>query len=507
MDDTLKAMFDADERQAAAVIGESADLSLNEKVRELFAQLTDPLLAADDVADLLGSGVTTASVTSVVDELEEEGFLESDTKTQRALDPADIKLYRLADTPFARLVLTAVESRIAEDRSRFQLTCNGRLIRSLARIDRLDAIQGTGQQRAEIKAHVTRIARSVAEGTPIPNPVLLVLLEEKTFFEDGDDDDDSAEGAPESFAVIRPLQEWLEVEDPTTSAIETAQRMRLVEIDMPFRHAAFDQEKCALLVDGQQRTAALAMVPIEERPIVDISVSLMVANQDSAANVFTVANTTVKIATDFSRALLATMSDAPDYLKDEQTIAAACRILALADESSPFHDIVKYPGIKGKPTHVVAYNTLFHVVDVFDRQAIAEGPESLAELVKRAFTPVAATWREAWGVKVTNEARLMHGASLRALATLLISKLLEKRGDQELFSENVWEEVDASVQRLAPRLAWTTADAFAGTVTAKDNFEKRIQPTQNTSQDIQKLSKFLLTQSKRADEEARQTVA
>jgi hypothetical protein len=114
MDDTLKAMFDADERQAAAVIGESADLSLNEKVRELFAQLTDPLLAADDVADLLGSGVTTASVTSVVDELEEEGFLESDTKTQRALDPADIKLYRLADTPFARLVLTAVESRIAE---------------------------------------------------------------------------------------------------------------------------------------------------------------------------------------------------------------------------------------------------------------------------------------------------------------------------------------------------------------------------------------------------------
>jgi DGQHR domain-containing protein len=500
----LKAMFDSDELQAAAVLGESSDLSLKQKISELFDALTDPLLSADDVGELLGSGIGEGSSEPVLEELCNEGYLERDDKTQRALDPADITLYRRADVPFARLVLTAVESRIAEDHSRFQFTCNGRLIRSLARIDRLDAIQGSGNQRNEIKRHVEAIAKGIAAGTSIPNPILLVLLEEKTYFEE--DDDDNGEGAPESFAVVRPLQEWIEVDDPTTSAVEVAQRMRLVEVDIPFRHAAFDAEKCALLVDGQQRTAALSQVPIEDRPIVDMSVSLMIANQDDAAHVFTVANTTQKIATDFSRALLAAMPEAPDYLKNEQTIAAASRLLALVDDGSPFKDIVRYPGVRARPTHVVAYNTLFHVVTAFDNQALVEGSEQLAEVVKRAFSTVSATWPEAWGVKVTIDARLMHGASLRALSALLIAKLQEKRGELDLFSDQVWEDVHASISRLAPIVAWTTADALAGTKTAKDNFEKKIQLTQNTSQDIQRLSRYLLAESNRADDEARQAV-
>jgi DGQHR domain-containing protein len=506
--DMLKAMFDDEERQAAAVLGESADLSLKEKVAELFEELPDPLLSADDVAELLGSGTTTTACAQVLDDLRAEGYLESDDKTQRALDPADIVLYRKADVPFLRLVLTATESRIAEDESRFQLTCNGRLIRSIARIDRLDAIQGTGQQRAEIKRHVQAIAEGIKAGTPIPNPVLLVLLEEKTYVDEEDAEDD--EGAPESFAVIRPLQEWLEVDDPTTATPDdVAQRMRLVEIDIPFRHAAFDQEKCALLVDGQQRTAALAMVPVEERPIVDLSVALMVEDAPSAGKVFTVANTTQKIATDFSRALLATMPDAPDYLKDEQTIAGACRILALGDPSSPFNDIVKYPGVKAKPTHVVAYNTLFHVVTAFDNASLVSGndPDQLAELVRRAYTTVRETWPGAWGLRVTAETRLMHGASLRALASVLILKAQEKRAGRELLSDEVWEEVRETISGLVPRVAWTTEDAHSGTQTARTTFERRITEVQNTSQDIQKLGKFLMAEANRADEEARQAVA
>jgi DGQHR domain-containing protein len=500
MRDTLKAMFDDDERRAAAVLGESSDLSLRDKVGELFEQLSDPLLSAEDVTELLAGGLTEDAVTPVLEELRDEGVLESDTKTQRALDPADITLYRLSDVPFTRLILTAVESRIAEETSRFQFTCNGRLIRSIARIDRLDAIQGTGQQRNEIRRHVNAIAEGVAAGTPIPNPVLLVLLEEKTSFEEEEED---SEGAPESFAVIRPLQEWLEVDVATNSSVEVVQRLRLVEIDIPFRRAAFDQEKCALLVDGQQRTAALAMVSVDERPVVDLSVALMVANAPSAGKVFTVANSTQKIATDFSRALLATMPDAPDYLKDEQTIAATCRLLALVDTESPFHDIVKYPGVRAKPSHVVAYNTLFHVLTVFDNASFVTGdPDGLAELVKRAFKPVAQIWPEAWGVKVTNDARLMHGASLRALARLLVMKIAEYRSGHDLLSDSLWSEVQKSVERLAPRIAWTTADALEGTQTARDNFERRIQPMQNTSQDIQKLEKFLLAQSNKADAEA-----
>ena len=74
---------------------------------------------------------------------------------------------------------------------------------------------------------------------------------------------------------------------------EAVQQLRLVEIDFPFRRAAFDEEKTALLVDGQQRTAALAQVSIDSRPQVDLSVNAVITGIDAAKVVFGVAINTL----------------------------------------------------------------------------------------------------------------------------------------------------------------------------------------------------------------------
>ena len=251
--------------------------------------LPDPLLSISDITELLGTG-SPGEAETAVNQLEEQGVLESSTSTQRPFDPVDVKLVRLKGRDFSRLVLTALEAQLADGASRYQFTCDGRLVRSIAEVDRLNAESATGQQRAEIRKHVDEIAKGVQSGTEIPNSILLTLIDEKVIrIDDGGEGEDDI---PESWTLIRPISEWQTVPSPDDPE-EAVQQLRLVEIDFPFRRAAFDEEKTALLVDGQQRTAALAQVSIDSRPQVDLSVNAVITGIDAAKVVFGVAINTL----------------------------------------------------------------------------------------------------------------------------------------------------------------------------------------------------------------------
>src|SRR5262249_23042758 len=133
---------------------------------------------------------------------------------------------------------------------------------------------------------------------------------------------------------------------------------------------------------------------------------------------------TVKISTQFSRALLAAMGDAPGYLQSERTKALAARILALTDPSSPFYGRVQYPGAKQKLEKPLAYNSLFQVVAAFADSAlpVEKDAQVLAGTVARAFGLVRATWPTAWDKRPV-ESRLVHGVGLRSVAAVLVGKL------------------------------------------------------------------------------------
>ena len=493
MRDYLMATLTSEERSFAADLLSDSEQTVTSATRDVFEALNDPLLSAEDVAELLGVTDKDEEVNAALRALVDDGTLEASTTTQRPFDPEPVPLYRLTTVPGARLVVSGLQSESLGGTSRFQFSVEGRLIRSIARVDRLDALAGTGQQRKEIEAHVRRIAEGVRSGTQIPNPVLLVLLDERTYFAENEADEDD-EDLPGSFIRIRPLEPLQEILDPRGNPI---QRIRMVELDFPYRRAAFDDEKSVLLVDGQQRTAALSLVPLDDLPHIDLGVNVVISTEEDAKRVFQVANETVKISTDFSRALLASMAEAPGYLRSERIKAESCRLLSLSDTESPFHGIVRYPGSRPDRS-LVAYNSLFNVVNT-----IASGlpddyvntAESLAEIVKKVFLAIRDTWPDAWAVR-PQDSRLMHGAGLRAMSGVALLKLQAYlTSGADLNYPGTWTDLRASLARMKPRVVWTDAEAAEGSSIAKKIWREQISASQNTSQDIKSLTEFLSKES------------
>ncbi|MDY7231538.1 DGQHR domain-containing protein [Hyalangium rubrum] len=497
MNSQLRCNFRKEELELAALIG-SGDGTPTEKVTSLFVQLDDPLLSEKDVEQLL-SGVSTADVRSALAKLVADVILEVSTQTQRPFDPDGIMLYRKAGTAPERLRLIAVEADLGNEERRFQFTCEARLIRSIARIDRLDSLAGTGNQRGEIEKHVAEIAQGISNGTQIPNSVLLVLQEDRVVEPEAEDE------APESFIRIKPLSEFTTVPIPHQANM-MAQRFRTVELDFPFRRAAFDEEKSAVLVDGQQRTAALALVDVDKVKAFQISVNANVGDADAAKRVFMIANSTQKIETQFSRALLASMDDqSVGYLQKERARALAAKALALDDPSSPFKGLIQYPGVKNDKRPPIAYNSLFQVVSTFANSSVdfGENPERLASVVKRSYELVKKVWPVAWGQK-PKDSRLMHGAGLRAMAFLLANKLeqlFSNHGD--LDSPELWSDLEASLTRLRTRVVWSLIETQDSTEKAKTNYTKEVSTRQNTNNDIAELANFLKKESLQLDTNAR----
>lgn len=484
--ESVRGLFYKEELEAAASIG-AQSTDAKSKVQELFATLSDPLLSESDLVFLLGS-VAVEDIRTALAALVAEGALEKSTQTLRPLDPEGIELYRSADVPFARLKLFALEAELGDGSKRYQFTCDGRLIRSVARVDRLDAIAGSGNQRDEIKTHVNEIAAGIRSGTQVPNSILLVLKRDLTV-------ENPDEPPPNSFIILRPIQDQPIVVNSPSDDTRVIQRLRSVEIDMPYRKAAFDEEKAAVLVDGQQRTAALSMVDVDEVPSFALSVNAVVADDDDAKRVFQVANSTAKIATQFSRALLATMGESPGYMKEEKVLALAVKMLAIAREDSPFYHLVQYPGVSSERRPPVAYNSIFQVVSEFYNSALKDkfddDAKLLADVVARAFDIVRVVWPAAWGKKPT-QSRLMHGIGLRGLASLLVSKLEARFPEYDnLLADGLWEETRASIRRLQPKLVWSETEAAEASLATRKTWREQIINRQNTNQDISAFSHFL----------------
>jgi DGQHR domain-containing protein len=499
LQESLKTKFSDAELQLSAAIGADVGLELKEKLVQLFQQLNDPLLSAKETQLLLQVNADDDEVSVALGELTADGILEKTVKTQRALDKEGVSLFRISGGKIHRLKVFGTASRLANGSERINFTIDGRLIRSIAAVDRLDALANTGQQRDEIIKHVREISEGIKDGIQVPNSVILTFNSEVFVWSD-----DVSETPPESWVVCRRLGEWSVVTFPGQPN-RIVQEVVPVELDIPFRNAAFDEEKCALLVDGQQRTAALALVDVDQVPSYPLSVNATITSPEEAKQTFRVANNTVKISTDFSRALLGMLQDAPGYVKQERRIAQAVKLLAIEDPTSPFHKLVKHPGLDGRG-FPVAYNTLFAVVSIFENSGLdfGEDPSKLAACVKAAYAVVKEVWPTAWA-KQPKDSRLMHGAGLRAIGGVLLdlTKMQSAQHNHDPLNPVIWPEIKKSLERLATRVQWT-AEAVNGTPTQKTNYIKEIQSRQNTNQDIQGLTNFLVKETLSLDKKAKE---
>ena len=499
LETVAKASVTSEQQAAALAIGEDSQLSVAERIHELFLALEDPLLSAVDVHVLLGGTSSKKDVAGGLVRLKEDGLLESDDNTERPFDKQGTELFRLVDVETKRLKLLGIETPTQNpEKTRLQFTCEGRLIRSIARVDRLDALADTGAQRELIKSHAKAIGNGILQGTEIPNSILLVFDSEFTGITRFGEED-----FPESFVVVRDLQpELLEYVHPN-DPVRVVQSVRVVEIDIPFRKAAFDREKRCYLVDGQQRTAGLSVVSVEHVPTYTLAVNAFIADDDEQRTIFRIANNTAKIKTDFQRAIRAVSSGEPKTEEDRRVRAQ--KVLALEDPSSPFLGICQYPGILKTPEQVVAPGSLFQVVGIIDDTKAFPKYLSLVDAVAKTYSIIKDTWPNAWG-KRPGESKLMHGAGLRSMARLAAFHIQGAYAQGEDFDgDEFWSGLRRSIERLAPIVQWTASDAAVSTATAQRNWERQIRDRQVTSSDIDKLSNWLLQQSAQADREAAST--
>jgi len=491
-----KRAYTKKEKEAAKLIARKQDDDL-EKVHQLFKAFGDHLLSESDVVDLLGArgARSTRSIRSALAALVGDGALEADEETIRPLDPKQTKVYRLAGKKHFRLQLIGIETKLSDDDTVIQCTCDGRLIRAIARVERLDVIAGKGAQRKEIESHVAKIAKGIGSGTPVPSAVILVALKDRVRESAKREVDDS------ETILVRPMRPFQRVVLPDR---KIAQEFRPVMIDVPYKAAAFDGEKGMLLVDGQQRTAALSLVDRDKVPEAPMSMNIMVADDEKARTIFSIANNTVKIKTDLLRALVAELRRPPGGLvSDDQVPMQTVKALALEYGKSPFRGIVSYQGVQKKAEMVVAQNALFEIVRLFagkfEEAGIGTQRKTLVEAIAKSFDLVKRTWPEEWGKRAT-ESKLMHSGGLSAVSQVLVRRVLmlySKYGS--LSKPKVWSELASTLARLKDVVAWSQEAAVDGTATAKRNWKYTISRVQVTPQDIKALAEFLEMQMVRVD--------
>lgn len=495
MRDQLKMSVSSAHRQHAANIGQ-LEISIEDKVLKLFQELPDLLLDADDVYSLLGN-TTEYRIQQCQDALiahVQAGMLESDDRTKRPFDEDETTLYRLKRAHRSRLKILGEEIQVSPTSSRLQFSCDGRVIRSVAYVARLDALASEGNQRDEIPKHVATIAKGISSGVAVPNSIILVLRASMVTVAP-----DENEEPPEGHIVVRPLQDdWITVRHPTNENA-VVQIWRPVEIDFPYRDAAFDSEKSAQIVDGQQRTAALSLVSVDAFPVVPLSVNAMVATDDEARKIFQVANNSVKITTDFNRALIATTDDPQGFYADEINVAKAVKSLVLHDIESPFYGKVKHPGVQYDrgASPAIAYNSLFSLVKEMllgPISLIVKTPEDIAYLVSQSFSRVKDKYPSEWG-RNPKQSKLMHGAGLRSVADVItreIESVIQENEDIETVQDSrIWERVTSIVNTMSQRVVWSADALSAAAEDVRDFYVASIAAVQNTPKDILKLKQAL----------------
>jgi hypothetical protein len=163
---------------------------------------------------------------------------------------------------------------------------------------------------------------------------------------------------------------------------------------------------------------------------------------------------------------------------------------------SPFYSLAQHPGVKQSPRPPVAYNSLFQVVRVFEESALPiEEADILAHTVAKSYNLVKKIWPEAWG-KDPSHSKLMHGGGLRAMASVLASKIAAtvSEGNGDINDPTIWQRLDESLERLKTRVVWTDSEAAQASTTIKKIWREEISDTQSTSQGIRALIKFLKKQ-------------
>lgn len=299
-------------------------------------------------------------------------------------------------------------------------------VADISRISRDEADALKGFQRREIRTHVQAIAEFLGSGPVLfPNAIILALAPEVEF--------KLARGpAP-------------------TGVLETVQSGTLT---IPVRQ---EGERAAWIVDGQQRSLALARA---EAADLTVPVVAFVSEEvEVQREQFILVNKAKPLPSRLIDELLPEVGVLlPRDLASRKLPSELCNLLT-RDPKSPFYRLIRRESEHDNPDAVIADTALTQSIQNNLKPPFGAlsphkgGTGSDVPAMYRAlnlyWSAVRVAFPEAWGRPPT-ESRLMHSVGIRAMGALMDQVLL--RADAAKCPE---ADVALSLSRLAPHCRWT----------------------------------------------------
>jgi len=331
-------------------------------------------------------------------------------------------------------------------------------IADLSRIGRDDNETLKGFQRPEIRGHVKGIADYISKGNVLfPNAIILAMSPQVRFVASRGTKANGDEGLSQSGTLTIPIYS--------------------------------EGQRVAWIVDGQQRSLALAQVRKNE--IVVPVVGFVSDNLDMQREQFILVNKARPLPNRLINELLpeTTGISLPRDLVARKVPSEICNLLN-RDPSSPFFKLIKRPSDKGHTEAVITDSAIVTMVrNSINNPLGALAPykansrdgaevETMYRLLINFWTSVKAVFPNAWG-KDPKHSRLMHSAGIIAMGVLMdriYARLSGNDDDQKA--------VQHELSRVANDCKWTSG--------TWETLGLGWNEIQNTPRDIKKLQDALV---------------
>jgi DGQHR domain-containing protein len=290
-----------------------------------------------------------------------------------------------------KLVVPAIEIIQGRNRRSFSFAVDGKLLPQFTDVSRVARDEGnavTGYQRPEVLSHISQIRKYLESENPMLPNAIVVAFDRSVVFESKD---------PPS---------------PTG---------RIGRLHIPIPNDS--DNKPGLIVDGQQRTAAIREAGIKRFPV--FAVGFIARDENEQREQFVLVNSTKPLPKGLLYELLPSIDGPlPDALARRKLPAVLLDRLN-HDADSPFKGMVSTPT---SPRGVVKDNSLLRMIEnslsdgaLFRFRDPVNGQcdtDKAVTLLKHYWDAVRETFPNAWGLP-PKQSRLMHGAGVIALGFLM----------------------------------------------------------------------------------------
>lgn len=291
------------------------------------------------------------------------------------------------------LVVPAIEIVQGRGRKVFAFPVDGKLLptfASVTRIARTEADGVTGYQRPEVLSHISQIRKYLESANPmLPNAIVVAF---------------------DSSVRFKPI-----------SAKPSAQHGRLGALHIPL--SGDGETRPGLIVDGQQRSAALREAELRRFPV--FVVGFIAEDESEQREQFLLVNSTKPLPKGLLYELLPSIdAPLPEALARRRFPAALLERLN-HDRDSPFYGMISTPTA---PKGIIKDNSVLRMLENsltdgalfrFRTSAGEAGDiESMLKVLKHFWEAVRRVFPTAWGVP-PKRSRLMHGAGIVSLGFVM----------------------------------------------------------------------------------------